>query len=75
MVRDLNTLSDAILDVLTQLINTFTDTHNFGEERGIVEQWLKAHLTARIASFISDILAQYRMPGLMSRVREKSGEI
>jgi hypothetical protein len=61
--------------VLTQLVTIFINTHNCGEERGIVAQWLKAHLTAKIANFISDTLSQYRSPVLMSRIKDKTAEI
>jgi hypothetical protein len=75
LVSYLNALADPLLEVLDRLIANYLAAHSCGDERGIVEQWLKAHITARIGSFISDILAQYRTPGLMGKVQDRTAEI
>jgi hypothetical protein len=60
LVRQLNLLSDSLLEVLDHLVTNYLASHSCGEERAIVDQWLKSHLTARIATFITQILGECR---------------
>lgn len=75
LVRHLNALADPVLRVLDRLVADYLAAHSCGEERGLVEQWLRAHLAARIASFPSDQLARLRTPALMGQVRARAGEV
>lgn len=72
LVRQLNLISDCLLEVLDQLVCNYLTGHSCGDERAIVDQWLKSHVTVRIATFITDMLERCRIPGQITLVRERT---